>query len=93
MLLSVDAFSGCGGNAYAFSSFASPELYCEIDSNVTPILHTAMRRGIINCAPVHSDIRTLLDQPGYQELSERGIDLFSASWPCQVRVALVFALS
>lgn len=70
----VDLFSGIGGNAYAFRSFAKTVAYCEINKNAVSILTSVMQRGLICTAPVHNDVRAFSIMP---------CDMISASWPCQ----------
>lgn len=70
----VDLFSGIGGNAYAFRSFAKTVAYCEINKNAVSILKSVMKRGLVCEAEIHPDVRTLPIMP---------CDMISASWPCQ----------
>ena len=59
-LRTLDLFSGGGGNALAFRDFSDVALYCEFADAPLAVLKAAMRRGDIDRAPVHSDVRTLL---------------------------------
>ncbi len=77
MIKSLDAFSGVGGNAYAFKSFAEPVLYCEIDPKVSSILRAAMGHGWIKTAPIHDDVTTL------KANMFEAVDFISGSYPCQ----------
>jgi site-specific DNA-cytosine methylase len=63
---SMDLFSGIGGNAYAFRSFATPALYCEVDPTAVAILCAAMDKGYIHKAPVHDNVTTLIGSPVYE---------------------------
>lgn len=78
----IDLFSGLGGNALAFESFARSQLYCEIDPAPLAILRAVMARGLITTAPVHGDVRTLLASPEYAAARAAGIDMVAGSWPC-----------
>ena len=80
---SLDLFSGLGGNAFAFRGIATPALYCECDEEAAAILTSAMKRGHIAAAPVHPDVRTLLESPVYRAASAQHPLLVSGSWPCQ----------
>ena len=80
---SVDLFSGLGGNAFAFRSFATPQLYCEILPSARTILQSAMLQGHIPTAPIHNDVTTLLKNPVFQRAKAMRPLLISGSWPCQ----------
>lgn len=82
---SMDLFSGLGGNAFAFKSFAKPLLYCEISKDAQQVLRAVMARGDVPVAPVHDDVRTLANTELYKAAKAREDAplLVSASWPCQ----------
>ena len=80
---SIDLFSGIGGNAFAFRSFATPVMYCEVDESAVRILHSAMAKGYIPKAPVHDDVTTLIGTPLYEHAKTQRPLLISGSWPCQ----------
>jgi hypothetical protein len=80
---SLDLFSGLGGNAYAFRSFATPALYCEVDRRAQTVLRAAIAGGFIPEAPIHGDVQTLTTTPLYAEAKLRRPLLVSGSWPCQ----------
>ena len=80
---SMDLFSGIGGNAFAFRSFATPALYCEVDGTAVRILQAAMDKGYVPRAPVHGDVTTMLDTPLYAEAKLKRPLLITGSWPCQ----------
>lgn len=79
----IDLFSGVGGNAYAFKSFATPALYCEIEPNAQAILRSAMRKGLVATAPIHSDVRTIMKSADYARAKKKRPLFVSGSWPCQ----------
>jgi len=83
MFFSIDLFSGIGGNAYAFKSFATPQLYCEIDAGAVKILKSAMSKRLIAEAPVHPDVRTLKKNEEYARAKQLRPLLVTGSWPCQ----------
>lgn len=82
---SLDLFSGLGGNAFAFKSFATPLLYCEISKDAQEVLRAVMARGDVPAAPIHDDVRTLARSELYRAAKEPRTAplLVSASWPCQ----------
>jgi site-specific DNA-cytosine methylase len=80
---SIDLFSGLGGNAYAFKSFATPQLYCEIDQSAVQILQAAMAKRLIAEAPVHNNVVTIKTNPAYKAAKQLRPLLISGSWPCQ----------
>jgi site-specific DNA-cytosine methylase len=83
---SMDLFSGLGGNAFAFRSFADTQLYCEILPSARVILKSAMLKGHIPTAPIHNDVTTLMKNPLYQRIKNMRPLLISGSWPCQARL-------
>ena len=84
MFHSIDLFSGLGGNAYAFRSFATPMMYCEKDTHVTPVLKAAILNGHIPWAPLHNDVTTLIEHSSvYKAVKHKRPLLVSGSWPCQ----------
>jgi DNA (cytosine-5)-methyltransferase 1 len=84
----LDLFSGVGGNAFAFRSFAKPSLYCEIDATAVTILRSAMARGQVATAPVHDDVTTLIGSPAYEAAKLERPLMVSGSWPCQGNSAM-----
>jgi len=82
-MFSIDLFSGIGGNAYALKSFATPQLYCEIDGSAVEILKAAMAKGYITDAPVHNNVVTLKACPAYEQAMQKRPLLVCGSWPCQ----------
>lgn len=83
MLPSLDLFSGIGGNAHAFRSFARPLLYCEVDARAASLLRVAGEAGCVPAAPVHPDVTTLLASDEYARVKALGPQLVTGSWPCQ----------
>ena len=79
----IDLFSGPGGNSYAFRDFTNTRLYCENAAPARLALRANMKSGLIDAAPVHSDVRTLLDSKAYAEAKAHRPLLVSGSWPCQ----------
>jgi len=79
----LDLFSGIGGNAYAFHSFAETKAYFEINSHPISILKSVMTKGYIDEAPVFGDVKTVTKE--FLETNEvtTDIDLACGSWPCQ----------
>jgi hypothetical protein len=55
----LDLFSGIGGMALALKGYVRPILYCDIDEPCRSVLAERMRKGDIERAPVHCDVRTL----------------------------------
>jgi len=80
---SIDLFSGLGGNAFAFRSFATPVMYCEILHSAQVILKSAMLKGHIPTAPIHNDVTTILKNATYVRAKAMRPLLISGSWPCQ----------
>ena len=80
---SIDLFSGLGGNAFAFRSFATPQLYCEILHSAQVILKSAMLNGHIPTAPIHNDVTTIMKNATYVRAKAMRPLLVSGSWPCQ----------
>jgi hypothetical protein len=85
-LVSIDTFSGLGGNAYAFNDFSRASMYCEIDKEAVHILTSVMQKKLVAIAPIHNDITTILDTELYKGIiaSTKPEQLFvTGSWPCQ----------
>jgi len=77
-LLSVDLFSGVGGNSLALHSVLKTVAYCEIDPFARTVLEANMTRRRLTRAPVFPDVTTLKaeDIPHLP-------DVITASFPCQ----------
>ena len=83
---SIDLFSGCGGNAYALSSVATPAMYCEVADVPLKVLRAAMKRGDVPTAPVSRDVKTIMKTKEYAAAKKLRPLLVTGSWPCQVCV-------
>lgn len=55
----IDLFSGIGGISLALRGGVKASLYCEIDPYCQHVLAERMEEGVIERAPIHSDIKTL----------------------------------
>ncbi len=73
-----DAFSGIGGFSVALRGAFRTVGYCEIDESCRNVLQRNIRRGRLDGATIHADVRTL--RPAY--VPER-VDLVTAGFPCQ----------
>lgn len=80
--LTLDLFSGIGGNVYALSDVCKTIAYCEIDPVCRGILAANMDRGNIERAPVFEDVKKLTAA----KLKEANVPMpnaIVASFPCQ----------
>ena len=77
MLRSLDLFTGVGGITHALRGFATPAMYCEIDTHAQAVLRKLMAGGKLPRAPLHDNVMTL------DGTKLRGkVDLISAGSPC-----------
>jgi hypothetical protein len=73
----LDLFSGLGGFSYALHSICKTVAYCECDRYAVACLKGAIHQGLIDAAPIFTDVRTLNPTviPGR-------LDVISAGFPC-----------
>lgn len=55
----IDLFSGIGGMSLALSGIVKTTLYCEIDPFCQQVLAERMEDGLLEKAPIHSNVKTL----------------------------------
>ncbi len=75
----LDLFSGIGGFALGFRDVFKTVAYCETEPRCHEILHSAMKRGDIDHAPIFEDVQTLKGN----ELCLRNCQVITAGFPCQ----------
>ncbi|NDA62563.1 hypothetical protein EB118_19925 [bacterium] len=73
----LDAFSGIGGVSLALRGIAETKLYCEWNAFCQSVLVEQMKRGVLDRAPIHSDINTLYLP------EDTSIEMITAGYPCQ----------
>jgi len=73
----IDTFSGIGGISLALSDFVDTVLYCEINDYCQKVLTERMEDGLIDKAPIHSDIQTLHIAPKMEA------NIIVGGFPCQ----------
>ena len=73
----LDMFSGLGGFSYALHSLCKTVAYCECDKYAVACLAGAINQGLIDAAPIFTDVRTLDPTiiPGR-------LDVITAGFPC-----------
>ena len=73
----LDMFSGLGGFSYALHSLCKTVAYCECDKYAIACLTGAIHQGLIDAAPIFTDVRTLDPTiiPGR-------LDVITAGFPC-----------
>ena len=73
----LDLFSGLGGFSYALHSLCKTVAYCECDKYAIACLTGAIHQGLIDAAPIFTDVRTLDPTiiPGR-------LDVITAGFPC-----------
>ena len=76
-LSTLDLFSGLGGFSYALHSLCKTVAYCECDKYAIACLTGAIDQGLIDAAPIFTDVRTLDPTiiPGR-------LDVITAGFPC-----------
>jgi DNA (cytosine-5)-methyltransferase 1 len=74
----LDVFSGIGGFSVALRGAFRTVGYCEIDEPCRAVLQRNIRRGRLERAAIHDDVRTLRSA----DVHER-VDLVTAGFPCQ----------
>jgi DNA (cytosine-5)-methyltransferase 1 len=78
MLNGLDLFSGIGGISIALSEWIRPIAYCEIDPYCQGVLLSRMVCGLLQEAPIWTDIKTLqIYSP------DNSIDILYGGFPCQ----------
>lgn len=88
MYKALDLFSGIGGNAYALRGLFKTVLYCDISANARKSIKRNIERGILDEAPVLSDVRQL-DASILNSIRAinkdniEHIDAIIGSFPCQ----------
>mgnify|MGYP001273447872 CR=1 FL=1 len=75
----IDLFSGIGGMSLALAPLGFRTTnYCDSDETARAVLLANMRRGLLDKAPIHEDIRTLRAK----DIQGR-VDCLTAGSPCQ----------
>jgi site-specific DNA-cytosine methylase len=75
VLKTIDLFSGIGGIAYGLHSITQTELYCEINPAARLVLESNINKNLIDEAPIHGDINTLINPPPH--------DMLTFGFPCK----------
>lgn len=75
-LSTIDVFSGTGGISLALKDFADTMLYCEWHPYCQAVLAQRMKEGLLDKAPIHSDITTLHVAPCTKP------DMLIGGFPC-----------
>jgi len=73
----LDGCAGIGGNSYAFHSFAQTILYSDVNTDLHPILRSAMFKRLIDTAPIVGDVTKITADEGGV------IDFATYGYPCQ----------
>lgn len=76
-LTCVDVFSGIGGITLGIAPFAQPLQYCDIERYCQSVLLQRMSDGLLDKAPIHTDIRNLHISPVVNP------DMICGGFPCQ----------
>lgn len=76
-LTCVDVFSGIGGITLGIAPFTQPLQYCDIERYCQSVLLQRMSDGLLDKAPIHTDIRNLHISPVVNP------DMICGGFPCQ----------
>ena len=74
----LDLFSGIGGIALALSPWVEVKAYCEIDLHCQKLLSQNMNGGLLDKAPIYTDVTKLKGKD-----LEQQIDIITGGFPCQ----------
>lgn len=73
----IDVFSGIGGISWALGDYVKTILYCEIEPFCQQVLSEKMKVGLIDKAPIHSNIKTLCLNKNFNA------KMICGGFPCQ----------
>jgi DNA (cytosine-5)-methyltransferase 1 len=76
-VLSIDLFSGIGGMQLALKGYTKTVLYCDIDKYCSAVLSERISDGLLDPAPIHSDIKNLHLSPHFPN-----VQMICGGFPC-----------